>query len=169
VIVQKPGQVKLPVLARPTGRSVRKIGLLGSHSASLKTCPWQDPSWELWGHGSSRTWYRRELDRYFDLHPRACWTKNGKVSSKYTEWLKTTTVPVYMQEHHEDVPASIEYPKERILLEFGGIRRYFKNQTAWMIALAMSEGVTHLGLWGINYGHDTEYEIQRVPRSLPSR
>lgn len=66
-----------------------------------------------------------------------------------------------MQEHHDDVPASVEYPKDRILLEFGGIRRYFKNQVAWMIALAMSEGVTHLGLWGINYGHDTEYEIQR--------
>jgi hypothetical protein len=161
VVIQRPAQVRLPVLTRPTGRSVRKIGLLGSHTASLKSCPWTDPSWELWGHGSSRSWYRRELDRYFDLHPRACWVKNGKAQSKYTQWLGTNTVPIYMQERHNDVPASVEYPKGRILLEYGGVRRYFKNQTAWMIALAFAEGVTHLGLWGINYGHDTEYEIQR--------
>ena len=30
-----------------------------------------------------------------------------------------------------------------------------------MIALAFSEGVTHIGLFGINYGHSTEYAIQR--------
>lgn len=153
--------MRLPVLARPTGRSVRKIGLLGSHTASLATCPWDDPTWELWGHASSRAWYRRELDRYFDIHPRACWVKNGKNQSRYTEWLRTTTVPVYMQEKHPDVPASVAYPKDRILLEFGGLRHYFKNTMAWMTALAMAEGVTHLGLWGINYGHDTEYETQR--------
>jgi hypothetical protein len=55
----------------------------------------------------------------------------------------------------------VRYPKERILLEYGGARRYFKNHLAWMIALAMSEGVTHLMLAGINYGHMTEYIMQR--------
>ena len=152
--------MNLPVQPR-SSRSVRKIGLLGSHSASLKWCPWTSPDWEFWGHASSRSWYRRELDRYFDLHRKECWNKNGKDRTKYQDWLTTNTVPIYMQDKHPEVPASRRYPKEQILLEFGGVRQYFKNQVAWMIALAISEGVTHLGLWGVNYGHETEYATQR--------
>lgn len=142
-------------------RTIRKVGLLGSHTGSLKWCPWMDPSWELWGHASSRQWYRRELDRYFDLHRKECWTRNGKKDALYVEWLKGNTVPIYMQERHAEVPASKRYPKEQILMEYGGARQYFKNHLAWMIALAFSEGVTHLGLFGINYGADTEYQTQR--------
>jgi hypothetical protein len=66
-----------------------------------------------------------------------------------------------MWERYPEIPASVKYPKDRILLEYGGIRRYFKNHLAWMMALAFSEGVTHLALFGINYGHFTEYAIQR--------
>ncbi len=32
---------------------------------------------------------------------------------------------------------------------------------AWMSALALSEGVTHVALWGIHYEHDIEHERQR--------
>lgn len=157
----RAGPVTLPARPKPSSRSIRKIGLLGSHSASLKDVPWKDPTWELWGHAASRSWYRYELDRYFELHRKECWNKNGKTGVKYLDWLHSTTVPVYMQEKHKDIPASVRYPKAQILMEYGGLRRYFKNQVAWMIALAFSEGVTHLGLFGINYGHQTEYEIQR--------
>lgn len=155
------GPVKIPGRPNPTGRLTRKIALVGSHTGSLKWCPWGDPSWEFWGHAASRQWCRHELDRYFDLHPRACWVKNGKESTKYRDWLKANLVPIYMQEKHPDVPASVRFPREQILMDYGGLRRYFKNQVAWMIALAFSEGVTTLGLFGINYGHETEYEIQR--------
>jgi len=147
----------------PGGRPsvTRKIALLGSHSDSLKNAPWFDPTWELWGHSSCRAWYRRELDRYFDLHPEACWTRVNRKGSTYMNWLRSNTVDIYMQERHPEVPASIRYPKERVLMEFGGIRRYFKNHMAWMSALALSEGVTTLALFGINYGHVSEYEMQR--------
>lgn len=46
-------------------------------------------------------------------------------------------------------------------MEFGGARRYFKNQFSFMVALAFIEQATHIGLFGINYSHETEYEIQR--------
>ena len=151
----------LPVMPRSRSTTTRKIALLGSHSASLKDCPWSDPSWELWGHASARAWYRRELDRYLDLHPRACWHRGNRKGSTYPQWLAKNTVPVYMQERSPEVPASVRYPKERILLEYGGVRRYFKNHVAWMIALAFAEGATHIGLFGINYGHVSEYEMQR--------
>lgn len=152
--------VPVSPLVRSARPVVRKIGLVGSHGGSLVHCPWQDPSWELWGHASAHAFYRRVLDRYFDLHTLEERPKNAKVE-QYIEWLRRCPSPVYMQRVHKDIPQSKQYPKERILMEYGGTRRYFKNQVAWMIALAFTEGVTHLGLFGINYGHYSEYETQR--------
>lgn len=76
-------------------------------------------------------------------------------------WLKHNTTPIYMQERHPDIPASRKYPKDRLLQEYGGSRRYIKNHIAWMAMLALSEGVTTVGLWGVNYGHVSEYDMQR--------
>ncbi len=143
-------------------RTGRKIALCGSHSASLSDAPWGDPSWEFWGHASSRAWYRQEMDRYFDLHVPACWSRAGKKGSRYPKWLAANTVPIYMQERYPEVPASIKYPKGRILLEYADARGYFTNHVAWMIALALCEGgVSTIGLFGVNYSTQGEYERQR--------
>jgi hypothetical protein len=162
-----PYEERLPVLSAPPpagpGR-VRKIGLLGSHEATLKHCPWNDPSWELWGHAGSRGFYKRSPERLFDLHRRECWTLSNHKGERYLKWLATNTVPIFMQERYPEVPASFRYPIERVLAEF---RPYFTGHAAWMIALALTEGVTHLGFFGINYGKttaigaDCEYGAQR--------
>lgn len=137
---------------------LRKIGFLGSHEASLKYAPWDDPSWELWGHASSRGLYRRSPERLFDLHRKECWSKSNHKGNKYLKWLATNTVPIFMQERFPEVPASHRYPLERVLAEF---RPYFTNHVAYMIALALTEGVTHLGFFGVNYSPDCEYGTQR--------
>lgn len=142
-------------------RAVRKIALCGSHASSLKDAPWDDPSWEFWGHASSRAWYRRPMHRYFDLHPKACWTRGGKKGHSYPRWLAKNTVPIFMQQKFPEVPASVAYPRGQILTEFGDSRPYFTNHAAWMIALAMTEGATTLGLFGVNYGTESEYVRQR--------
>lgn len=146
-------------------RTVRKVALCGSHDASLADAPWTDPSWEFWGHASSRAWYKRRMDRYFDLHPPAVWSRGGKKGTKdmYTKWLAKNTVPIYMQKQFPEVPASVEYPRGRILTEFAYAhrRRYFTNHAAWMIALAITEGVTTIALFGINYSTESEYVRQR--------
>jgi hypothetical protein len=142
-------------------RTERKIALCGSHSGSLTDAPWTDPSWEWWGHASSRAWYSRPMDRYFDLHPRSCWSRGGKKTAAYPRWLAANTVPILMQDRYPEVPASVKYPKGRILLEFADARAYFTNHVAWMIALALTEGVTTIGLFGVNYGTEGEYQTQR--------
>jgi hypothetical protein len=148
-------------LSKPIARTGRKIALCGSYSLSLEDTPWEDPSWEFWGHASSHSWYRRQMDRYFDLHVKACWTRGGKKGASYPQWLKANTVPIYMQEHYPEVPASVKYPKGRVLLEFSDARGYFTNHAAWMIALALTEGVSVLGLFGVNYSSESEYMRQR--------
>lgn len=141
-------------------RTGRKIALCGSHLDSLRDAPWDDPSWEFWGHACSRHYYRHEMDRYFDLHPKACWIRAGK-TAQYPVWLGRNMVPIYMQKKYGEVPASVEFPKGRILAEFSDCRPYFTNQVAWMIALAMTEGVSAIGLFGVNYGIESEYLRQR--------
>lgn len=158
-----------PFVAAPTdlpprkaaARAGRKIALCGSHSPSLVDAPWDDPTWEFWGHASSRAWYRHQLDRYFDLHPKACWTRGGRKGPEYPKWLAKNTVPIFMQQKYAEVPASVAFPKRRILTEFSDARPYFTNQVAWMIAFAMTEGVSAIGLWGVDYGSEGEYVRQR--------
>lgn len=155
VSVSKPGRPPSVV------RTTRKVAIFGSNTKTLTDAPWEDSSWEKWGHASSRAWYKCEMDRYFDLHPKSCWSRGGRKTAQYPKWLAKNTVPIYMQAQHPEVPASIEYPKRRILAEYGEPRPYFTNQVAWMIALALTEGVTTIGLWGIEYGIESEYVIQR--------
>lgn len=138
---------------------LRKVGFLGSHEASLKFAPWKDPSWELWGHASSRGMYQRSPERFFDLHRKECWSKSNNKGQKYLRWLASNPVPIYMQERFPEVPASLRYPLERVCSEI--TRPYFTSHVAYMIALALTEGVTHLGFFGVNYSPDCEYGTQR--------
>lgn len=160
---------ELPVPVREPSRAgigrLRKIGLLGSHEASLRDAPWADPSWEFWAHASSRGLYKRQPDRFFDRHRPECWTLSNQKGAKYLRWLETNTVPIYMLDRYPQFPASIRYPIEQV--SFGMARKYFTNHAAYMIALALMEGVTHLGFFGVNYGKQTalgadcEYGTQR--------
>lgn len=141
------------------GTGPRKVALIGTAASSLKFAPWEDPSWEIWAHSSAGLLCKR-VDRYFELHPASVYReqrKNGH--TKYYDWLKRQRVPVYVQSKDPEIPAAVRYPRERIQAEFPWP---FGSQAAWMIALALTEGVTHLGLFGIHYAHDSEYREQRA-------
>lgn len=151
-------QLRRPPLAGQ-GRA-RKIAFLGGAKSTLKLAPWFDPTWELWAHASCRDQCARMPDVLFDLHPPELWRDPTKKTwdTSYHEFLKQNTVPIYMQQHYPDVPASIAYPFDQAVSQF---RPYFTNHVAWMAALALMEGVTHVGLYGCHYESDSEYGIQR--------
>lgn len=156
------GAVRVPKPLPPTsyeppglGR-LRKVALIGT-AGTMSFAPFHDPSWEIWAHNSAAHVLPR-VDRIFDLHPKSFWMKPKKWHKNYVQWLHECPVPIYMQEHYKEIPQSIRYPKERVLAEF---RRYFTSQAAWMIALALTEGVTHLGFFGIHYAAADERGAQR--------
>lgn len=134
---------------------LRKIALIGS-AQTVYFAPWHDPTWEIWAHATVHHYCQR-VDRYFDLHPWE-WISRKPVPD-YLPWLKTQQVPIYMQRVFADVPASVRFPRERVMAEYP---RYFTSHAAWMIALALSEGVTHLGFFGIHYAMDEEHKKQRA-------
>lgn len=157
VVLQAGGTGERALPPPPVGRYGRKVALIGN-ADTWQCAPFHDPSWEIWSHTSTQFMAKR-VDRYFELHPKAFWTKGKKWHHDYVGWLKRCTTPIVMQQQYRDIPASVRYPKDRVLSEF---RPYFTSQTAWMIALALTEGVTHLGFFGIHYGHYTEYASQRA-------
>lgn len=157
LVVGRPRQEAPPLIVQPTagvGR-LRKIALIGS-AQTVYFAPWYDPTWEIWAHATVHHYCKR-VDRYFDLHPWE-WI-SGKQVPDYLEFLRTCTVPIYMQREFANVPRSIRYPRERVMAEHP---RYFTSHAAWMIALALSEGVTHLAFYGIHYAMDEEHKKQRA-------
>jgi hypothetical protein len=133
---------------RPPFFRTKKLALLGS-TDSLELAPWHDASWTLAAHPCCRPRCLREPDWYFDLHRPECFREEHKAwNPAYYTWLKRLQTPIFMQENWPDIPMSVRYPKERIFAEF---RAYFTNHCAYMIALAMTEGVTHIGLFGCQY------------------
>lgn len=136
----------------------KKLALLGS-TDNLVYAPWFDPSWTLAAHPCCRPRCKREPDWYFDLHRPECFTKEKKRwNPLYYTWLKQLQTPIFMQENWPEIPLAVKYPLERILAEF---RAYFTNHVSYMIALAMTEGVTHIGLYGCQYSADAEHSTQR--------
>jgi hypothetical protein len=136
----------------------KQLALIGC-TQSARQAPWHDPRWTVISHCSARRECEREPDWYFDMHRPECFKTELKAwNPKYYTWLKRLQTPVFMQENYPDIPMSVRYPKERILAEF---RPYFTNHVAYMIALGMTEGVTHVGLFGCEYQADSEYGRQR--------
>ena len=137
--------------------------MLGGSDSTLGHAPWDDPTWKLWSHASSRHKCRRPPDLLFDLHPKELWSDPVKKhwDPQYVFWLKQNTTPIYMQRRWAlEAPASMAYPYQRIMAEWGA-HPYFTNQLAFMIALALTEGVTHIGVFGCEYATESEYGPQR--------
>ena len=159
----RPERPRIPVPRRPVmagpGRS-RKIAFLGG-APTLRWAPWHDSTWELWAHHSCRNQCLREPDAFFDLHPPVLWRDPKKKfwDPRYLTWLGLNRTPIYMQEAYKDAPAAIRYPFESVITEFP--RGYFTNTVSWMMALALTEGMTHVGLFGCNYDASSEYGPQR--------
>ncbi len=138
-----------------------KAAIVGTAPSSRDLAPFTDESWEIWGvsniYGIIPKW-----DRWFELHDLES-RKNTDEFPGHYDWLKKQTKPVYMQEAHEEIPGSVEYPKQAILDEFGG---YFTNSVSYMLALAIHEGATEIGIYGVDMAvHDvgghSEYAHQR--------
>lgn len=156
VTTQPPAR---PCPRAPTGQ-LRKIAILGGAN-TIRFAPFRDLTWELWSHASCRDRCRREPDVFFDLHPPELWRDPVKKrwDPGYLAWLTRNHVPIYMQERYPDVPSSLRYPFETMITEFP--RGYMTNSSAYMIALALMSGVTHLGVYGCHYEAKGEYGPQR--------
>jgi hypothetical protein len=139
----------------------RKVAIIGTHGTTLAGCPWDDPTWEFWGHASgAMVMPKGRISLYMDVHPEHCFAKTRKNGFKdYYAWLQHQPTPILMQKHYPEIPQSIEYPLAEMKSAYPGL--LFGSQVAYFIAYALARGVTHIGLYGVEYAHNSEYRFQR--------
>ena len=142
-----------------------KIALLGSAPSSRMHAPFDNPEWEIWACSASNRGILPRSDAWFEIHATDRRAPNPKLGPYY-KWLQTVQFPVYMQEKSELFPASVEYPRNEMIEEFGNM--FFTSSVAWMAALAISKLTKStdeekiLGFWGIDMMASDEYEYQRA-------
>ena len=151
----------------------RRILIAGT-APSWKLIPWDDPTLEIWCLNDMHVLGLPRADRWFDLHPiDKMWFRKeqrGKVYAgdvpagffvrppNHLEFLKAQQIPVYLQDVHPEIPHSVRFPKEAIEAKFG---KHFASSPAWMIGLALLEGVTELHIYGIHLATEWEYVKQK--------
>ena len=161
-------EVRQPKVSEPPADFPKKVLMIGS-ATGWEQAPFQDPSWSVWS--LSRMYHSvPRWDVWFELHPweRLCERLDGSTPiqdqvrsrAEYQQWLSQDHGrPIFMQRQYPMVPGCVKYPLENILDTFP--QRYFTNSVAYMIALAVFQGVEEIQIWGVDMATKEEYTAQR--------
>jgi len=163
-----------------------KVGIVGFASSSRDLAPYGDESFEIWSLNHAYNHVPR-WDRWFEVHGRAHFQKDlmrdglSQDGSRHVSWLakepavKDGGRPIYCQEHYNDIPASVRWPRQELnewLLRNGGqsldalplgfhCADYYTSTPAQMIVLALFEGFEEIHLYGVDMLQAEEYFYQR--------
>lgn len=151
--------------SQPQEGTPKKVAILG-FADSYKQAPMSDPTIEIWG--LNELWkYVARWDRWFEIHDDATLGVTTRdlgdgEAQRHRAWLAQPAIgkPIYMQPQFCDgrFPNAVPYPLERMTAQFG---RYFTSTIGYMLALAIADGYTWIGLYGIDLSSDVEYRYQR--------
>ena len=137
----------------------KKIALVGTAGSAVEV-PFGDPDWEIWGVGN-RAAYVTRATRWFELHRLA-----GEPRDWAAEWrriIKTWSdeCEVWMFYPEDGLgPQIIPFDPKPLVDKFGSF--FMTSSFSWMMAQAIEEGATEIGLWGVDMEYGTEYVQQRT-------
>jgi len=105
----------------------------------------------------------KDLNRSFDIHVLSQHPQSKEKSVKHIAWermVNELNLPHYMPEVDPAIPSSRKYPLEQIVNKFK--TDYFTNSIAYMIALALYEGVEKIDIYGVNMSLGSEYASEKA-------
>lgn len=118
---------------------------------------------EMWclnmGHAIFPQPLRQKFTRWFQVHPYAEMAPRQEPRLGHLEWLRQASIPVYMEEVHPEIPASVRYPYEAVCQTIGG--NYLTSAPSFMLALAIHEGFELIKLYGIDMHNQQEWSYER--------
>lgn len=137
----------------------RRIAIIGSAPSSIQLVPWHDQTLELWACSPGAAGHLKRVDRFFELHrwePGKAW-----FPVDYMTWLANCRCPVYVFDMAmaPTVKTAELYPKEPMVQRFGPW--FFTSSVAWMLAMAISEGVSEIYFYGVDMSADEEVYSQQ--------
>ena len=156
------------IIERQVAMVKKKVAIIG-FAGSKDEAPYKDESFEIWGLNDLYAFIPR-WTRWFQIHDPEklkgvgvrTYDKNDKPTwdnggDQYSDLAKLNC-PVYMWQHYEDVPNSVEYPLQKMLERFG---TYFTNSISYMLAFAIDEGFDVIHLYGVDMAMGSEYEFEK--------
>lgn len=143
----------------------KKVALIGFEEANLRSAPYDDAEWEVWGFNmGNRMGIMHDAngcfraDRWFDLHPEA------PQSALDMAWINQCPMPLYLPTVFGTNPYATQYPLndvEDFFKKEYGIGPYWASSFAYALALAIVEGFTTIGIYGINLNWGRERVVER--------
>lgn len=145
-----------------TERRERNIAICGFALGHVNEAPFGDPAWEKWGINRLHTVHPGPYDAYFNIHDLEQY--HGE-DAEHLAYLKNFDGPVYLRPQDigkYDVPNAVPFPADELVKKFG---RYFNNTVSWLIAYAIEQHPTRMGVYGVDMAQDAllnaEYAQQR--------
>jgi hypothetical protein len=158
-------QITAPQVFDPYKRVKDKCYIVG-FAPSYRLTPWDDQTAEIWClnefYKLTKDIPNAQADRWFEIHSKDSPTK---AVPEHVNFLKNCPVPLYMQEHYDDIPPSIRFPHTEIIEWFKGLgfigHRFFTNTISWMTAFAIMLGFKEIHIYGVDMATKTEYAHQK--------
>ena len=126
---------------------MKKVAIVAGGASRIHT-PFDDKSFDKWGFGdwhcvlpykTFSAWF--EIHKYEVIKDLKCREDNNL---HYLDGLRRLNMPIYTQQHFEDIPKSIPYPIHEITEE------YFMNSIPYLIFLAIKQGYEVIRLYGVD-------------------
>lgn len=135
----------------------QKIAIVGGHRSTKLRAPFGDSDWAIWSLSPRNESELPRHDAWFELHSRSVLESLG--NPVYLEWLRHLPL-VYMQTADPEFPGSVAYPKDEMVARFGS--EFFTSSMAWMLAMAITQQPSAIGIWGVESATHGEYHTQRT-------
>lgn len=147
---------------------MKPVAIIGSHIRTALFAPWDDENLDIWVFNTAVLFdFARRISQAFQIHKRELFNDN----EEYIDWLKNSSVPIYMKRKYEEFPASIAYPLKEVLDLiksvgfYGEPLEFLTSSIDYAIALAILEKRPRILLYGIELEHNRlnnyDYRYQR--------
>ncbi len=134
----------------------KKVAIVGYAETSRMLAPFDDPEWSIW---IMNQLYRHvpRADRHFDIHHN--WDEHVVEGTDHVGWLTAAQIPIYMVNRLPQFSNSVTLPIDRLIALNG--KDYFSSSIAYMIALAIADGFTHIHIYGVDLIVGDEWDYQK--------
>ncbi len=135
---------------------MKKIAIVGGSPSSENLAPFADESWQIWVHGNQFDRHqRRRVSRIFEIHDDL-----SEHPPQYAKWIADKQIPMIVGRLFPiQAPHITVFPFDDANQLMG---EHLTSTPAYMMALAILEGATDIGIYGVDMAVDShEYFYQR--------
>lgn len=163
---------------QPGGVPFRKTAIVGTAPSSRPSAPFPEPGcpfdpkeWDVWCVGMDPTKITMGWSRWYEVHhveylidkQNPDYAPGNEIHVRWLKEVSEKGAHVRLLNPSPLIPKGQLVNREAIIKEWPGpFTREFRNSTiAWMMAEAIIEGATEIGLWGVDMALASEYQSQR--------